>query len=289
MGKDGSEMVLIPAGTFDMGTDQADLPSVVEWIKGLYPEKLSGITVQAFEDEIPRHPVRLASFYIDRYEVTNAQYRGFVRATRHREPEGMAIVKADGGFATNAAFRPWSDSSFDADKQPVVAVSRDDARAYCNWAGKRLPSEAEWEKAARGGLAGKRFSWGDDWPPPHGAGNFAEEAFKRVFTEDRFPAFAGYDDGKTFPAPVGSFNANGYGLFDMSGNVSEWIEDNYERDYYRHSPADNPRGPRTGEVAMSRGGSWFYKWAYVLRVAKREDGPPSWRAFDQGFRCVMSN
>jgi sulfatase modifying factor 1 len=286
-GEDRSEMVLIPGGAFDMGTERSRLPSIVQWIKFLYPDRTP--TEKAFEDETPSHSVEIDSFYIDRHEVTNARYRTFVRAAGRREPEGMAIVKRDGTFVTDSRFRPWSDSNFNRDAQPVVAVSRDDAQEFCRWAGKRLPTEAEWEKAARGGLKGKEFSWGDDWPPPAGAGNFAEVSFKKVFTEDQFGAFAGYDDGSVFPADVGSFKANGYGIFDMDGNVSEWVQDNYSTDYYRNSPPRNPTGPAAGENAIARGGSWFYKSAHVIRVAKREDGPPSWKGFDQGFRCAVSD
>jgi len=289
-GEDRSEMVLIPGGVFDMGTERGRLPAIVQWIKRVYPDR--NPTEKAFEDETPSHSVEIDSFSIYRYEVTNARYRTFVRATGHREPEGMAIVKRDGEFVTDSRFRPWSDSNFNRDQQPVVAVSRDDAREFCRWAGKRLPTEAEWEKAARGGLNGKEFSWGDDWPPPSGAGNFAEVSFGKVFTEDRFGAFAGYVDGSVFPADVGSFTANGYGMFDMDGNVSEWVQDDYSSEYYRNSPRRNPTGPGNGGDegnAVARGGSWFYKSAHVIRVAKREDGPPSWKGFDQGFRCAVSD
>lgn len=108
-------------------------------------------------------------------------------------------------------------------------------------------------------------------------------------TRHRFGAFPGYDDGSVFPADVGSFTANGYGIFDMAGNVSEWVQDDYGSDYYSNSPTRNPAGPAAGEHAIARGGSWFYKSAHVIRVAKREDGPPSWKGFDQGFRCAVSN
>jgi formylglycine-generating enzyme required for sulfatase activity len=286
-GEDRSDMVLIPEGAFDMGTERSRLPSIVQWIKRLYPER--NPTEKGFEDETPSHSVEIDSFYLDRYEVTNARYRTFVGATGHREPEGMAIIERNGKFVEHSRFRPWSDSNFNRDQQPVVAVSRDDAQEFCRWAGKRLPTEAEWEKAARGGLNGKEFSWGDDWPPPVGAGNFAEVSFKKVFTEDRFEAFAEYEDGSVFPADVGSFKANGYGIFDMDGNVSEWVEDDYSSDYYRNSPKRNPTGPDAGEKAIARGGTWFYKSAVIIRVAKRENAPPSWRGFDQGFRCAVSN
>jgi formylglycine-generating enzyme required for sulfatase activity len=131
-------------------------------------------------------------------------------------------------------------------------------------------------------------------PPPPKAGNFAEDSFKRTFKESRFPAFKGYDDGFAYIAPVGSFAPNGYGLYDMIGNAAEWVQDYYRKDYYETSPGSNPRGPLSGDIAsnsdqkgITRGGSWFYKWAYVLRIAKRESGPHGWRGFDVGFRCVM--
>lgn len=284
--RDGSEMVRIPAGTFVMGSTAASLPQTAEWMRRLYPQR-QDLTERSFEDETPPHPVDLDAFYIDRYEVTNEQYRRFVQATGHREPQGMAIVQVNGEFVTQPSFRPWADPHFSGAKQPVVCVTLEDAKAYAAWAGKRLPTEAEWEKAARGGLAGKEFTWGDHWPPPSNAGNFAEEAFKRVFTASRFPAFAGYDDAVAYTAPVGSFTPNGYGLFDMAGNAAEWVEDLYAKDYYGTSPRKDPHGPESGEKGITRGGSWFYKWAYVVRVAKRESGPRSWRGFDVGFRCAM--
>ena len=292
LSKDGAEMVLIPGGSFQMGTDRSRLPNTVSWVRGLYPGlkevNLKDLDVNAFEDETPRHTVYLDSFYIDKYEVTNEQYRKFVRATGQKEPEGKAVVKVDGKFVIDPAFRPWSDPDFNGDKQPVVCVSYEDAKAYAEWAGKRLPTEAEWEKAARGGISGRQFTWGDKWPPPAKAGNFAEESFKRVFTEDRFPAFAGYDDGAPFPTPVGSFTANGYGLFDMAGNAAEWVEDRYAKSYYANSPKQNPKGPDSGEKGVTRGGSWFYKWAYAIRVGKRESIPTSASSFDLGFRCARA-
>ena len=121
----------------------------------------------------------------------------------------MAIVKRDGEFVTQLRFRPWSDSNFNRDEQPVVAVSRDDGQEFCRWAGKRLPTEAEWEKAARGGLNGQQFSWGDDWPPPAGAGNFAEVSFKTVYTEDRFGAFGS----------VSSWRNDGGGVITVSASA----------------------------------------------------------------------
>ena len=120
-GEDRSEMVLIPGGVFDMGTERSRLPAIVQWIKRVYPDR--NPTEKTFEDETPSHSVEIDSFSIDRYEVTNARYRTFVRATGHREPEGMAIVRRAGEFVTDSRFRPWSDSNFNRDQQRLKDLS----------------------------------------------------------------------------------------------------------------------------------------------------------------------
>jgi iron(II)-dependent oxidoreductase len=237
VGKDGAQMVLIPAGEFQMEGNAGK------------------------DDEKTVYTVYIDAFYIDKYEVTNAQYRRFVQATGHREPRDILNN------------RPWSGKNFSGDNQPVVSVSWEDAKAYCEWAGKRLPTDAEWGKAARGGLEGMKYVWGDDWPPPRGAGNFRIE---------------GYADGYSYPAPVGSFDPNGYGLYDMAGNVSEWCADWFalHKDYYSGSPRRNPSGPSSGTVRVTRGGSWGHDEAHFLRVAYRGLGPK--RGYIHcGFRCVV--
>jgi len=137
---DDSPMVLIPAGEFEMGTDSSEISQLVQWAKSFD----SSANADWFKDETPRHTVYLEAFYIDVYEVTNAQYKKFMDATGHKPPMF------------------WDDPKCNAPNQPVVGVSWEDARAYCEWAGKRLPTEAEWERAARGGFIGKRYPWGDD-------------------------------------------------------------------------------------------------------------------------------
>jgi len=249
------DMVLIPAGEFQMGSNESD-------------------------DEKPIHTVYLDAFYIDKYEVTNAQYRKFVKAG-HKEPEGYGYV--NGTWQTG--FKPWSDSNFKGDNQPVVCVSWEDAKAYADWIGKRLPTEAEWEKAARGGVTGKKYVWGDEFPPSKNAGNFADISAKKVFIN--WSIIDGYDDGYTYTAPVGSFKPNGYGLYDMAGNVWEWCSDWYDSNYYATSPKLNPAGSASGSYRVLRGGSWlFFRNGSLLRVSNRDYGAPTLLYYKLGFRCA---
>ena len=252
------DMVLIPAGDFQMGDNFNE----------------------GYPNERPVHTVYLDAFYIDKYEVNNAQYRKFIDVN-----------------PANKTPAYWNNKNYNAPDQPVVGISWDGASAYAKWIGKRLPTEAEWEKAARGGLLGKRFPWGDDWPPPLKAGNFADEAFKRAFPEPSV-FIPGYGDGYTYPAPVGRFSPNGYGLYDMSGNVFEWCADEYDENYYEKSPKNNPKaingskssvGPfnRAEPLGMViRGGSWNSFNETELRVAFRRYS--RMHTNNIGFRCVMS-
>ena len=224
IGKDSAEMVLIPAGSFKMGSSD-----------GYDPEK-------------PVHTVYVDAFYMDKYEVANAQYRKFMQATGHREPDY------------------WDDSRFNQPNQPVVGVNWNDAVAYARWAGKRLPTEAEWEYAARGGLEGRKYPWGD--------------------TIDSSKALYHQDSSTVKSVSVGSYSSNGYGLYDMAGNVWEWCADWYGSDYYSKSSSRNPQGPSSGSTRVLRGGSW-YNVTVSLRVAGRNFFNPASTNYDGlGFRCV---
>jgi len=200
-------------------------------------------------NERPVHTVYLDAFYIDVHEVTNAQYKKFMDATGRSAP----------------AY--WNDKNYNAPDQPVVGVTWFDAETYAKWAGKRLPTEAEWEKAARGGLAGKRYPWGDT-----------------VTNDDANCTGVGGKDKWTYSAPVGSFAPNGYGLYDMAGNAYEWCADWVDSGYYAKSPKSNPKGPDSGTYRVLRGGAWYGTYDR-LRVADREGGEPALTNEHIGFRC----
>jgi len=282
IGKDGAKMLLIPAGEFLMGTDSSEIPELVKLAKQWFPDADSSW----FEDETPRHTVSVDASYMDAYEVTNAQYKKFVQATGHSEPVGLVLE--GNTLRSDLNLKPWNSKNYNGDNQPVVCVTWEDAKAYAEWAGKRLPTEAEWEYAARGELADKRYVWGDDWPPPKNSGNFADESYKKAF-----PGLVinGYDDGYAYSAPIGSFKSNGYGLYDMAGNVWEWCADWYGDKYYDSSPKQNPNGPDVpdfGSFHVLRGGSWYYGHydTYDLCIASRHF--PAFDSFTIGFRCVVS-
>lgn len=201
-------------------------------------------------DHAPVHEVILDTFYIQRYEVTNFQYARFCNETGHRPPF----------FWEMAGFRCGPDYPH----HPVVGVSWRDAVAYANWCGRRLPTEAEWEYAARGGLEGRRFPCGDTLEPHQG--NFSKS-------------------NQRGPVAVGSYPPNRYGLNDMQGNVVEWVSDWYAPDYYRNSPTSNPTGPEAGRFRVIRGGGW-HSGASCNRVYFRNALPTNWLDFNLGFRCV---
>ncbi len=269
IGKDGAPMVLIPAGEFEMGTDVDEIPGIVKWAKLFH----SNASASWLEHETPRHTVYLDAFYIDVYEVTNAQYQKFMDATGHKAP----------GY--------WNGSDLNQPNQPVVGVSWYDAMAYAKWAGKRLPTEAEWEKAARGGLVGKQFPWGNEDPDGTQC-NLADTNTNIDWSVKTV------DDGYQSSSPVGTYPPNGYGLYDMAGNVWEWCMDEYQRDSYKISPRRNPMAGGTilGVIdnftsvkspRSLRGGSWDFA-PNDVRVANRNRGDPT-NAYDYvGFRCAGS-
>jgi formylglycine-generating enzyme required for sulfatase activity len=260
-------MVLIPAGTFSMGTDDG------------------------FPYEGPVHPVTLKSFWIDEHEVTVAQFEKFVAATHYKTDaekygwSGVFDVKSGEWTKVDGAdFRHPHGPKGAAAKpdEPVVHVSSADAEAYAKWAGKRLPTEAEFEYAARGGLDRKKYAWGDQLTP---GGKFMANTWQGTFPkkDEGGDKYAGV-------APVKSFQPNGYGLYDMTGNVWEWCSDFFDPDYYAKSPKENPTGPPRGEERCIRGGSWMCSENYCVgyRVAARNKTAPDSGLTNLGFRCAKS-
>jgi len=220
-------MIRIPGGSFWMGSEGR------------------------FTWESPRHRVIVDAFDIAPTSVTRRAYEVFIRETSHEEPKG------------------WNDSAFANPEQPVVGVNWFDAVAYCDWLTKangstyRLPTEAEWEKACRGGIVEHEYAWGNETP-------------------ESIDYFQGEWNA---PRRVGAWRANGFGLFNMGDNVHEWCVDWFAADYYLLSPEANPAGPPDGTRRVSRGGSWRHQ-IKGSRAAHRSSLPPQFRYADYGFRVV---
>ena len=238
--KDGMKLVYVPAGSFSMGSENGS--------------KYGG------SDEKPVHTVYLDAFWIDRTEVTNAMYLKCV---------GAGACQAPYKSGSHTRSRYFGDSQF-AD-YPVLYINWNGADAYCGWAGRRLPTEAEWEKAARG-PDGRTYPWGE------GA--------------DKQKANYNYEDANAHnkdTTKVGSFpaGASPYGALDMAGNVQEWVADWYDKTYYQSSPDHNPGGPAPGSVRVARGGS-FYMLDSDIISAVRSDAVPDAQVDELGFRCAQS-
>jgi len=228
MGKDQAEMVFIEAGEFTMGVGRGD-PA-----------------------EGPAHSVYLDAYWIDRYEVTNAQYMKFMEETRHAPPSS------------------WGSPKLNEADQPVVGVSWEDAAAYAKWAGKRLPTEAEWEKAARGGgRLGETqvYPWGSRWDE------------KKANTAEALA-------GRTLGARTLPEGASPFGVFHMAGNAAEWVADWYDPEYYAKSPKENPKGPEQGKWKVVRGGGWWCKSDHCQVTDRRKEAPTT-RTSSIGFRCAV--
>ena len=257
-------MALIPGGTFRMGADSE------------------------FPFEGPVHPVTVKGFWMDKHEVTVAEFGRFVKATGYKteaekygwggvfDPKVGSWTKGDG-----ADWRfPDGPGKPAQPEEPVTQVSHADAAAYARWAKKRLPTEAEWEYAARGGQSGQTYIWGDDLRPKG----------KTVanWWQGTFPERDTGEDGYHGRAPVGKYAPNRYGLYDMAGNVWEWCADWFGDEYYRQSPATDPAGPAQGEERVIRGGSWMCSENYCrgFRAAARSRSAPDSGLNNLGFRCV---
>ncbi|KRF05993.1 hypothetical protein ASG89_19805 [Paenibacillus sp. Soil766] len=283
-GKEG--MVLIPGGKFLMGTDDREgFPA---------------------DGEGPVREISVKPFYIDTCAVTNADFKQFVDATNYQteaEAFGWSFVFHLFVSETTAAHvqnkvqqTPWwwvvegadwlhpegPDSHVeDRWDHPVIHVSWSDAMAYCKWAGKRLPTEAEWEYAARGGLAQKRYPWGDELKP-------AGKHMCNIW-QGKFPDKNNQSDGYAGTAPVKAFEPNAYGLYNVAGNVWEWCSDWFSPNYHVKGKRDNPVGPPAGDTRVLRGGSYLCHRSYCnrYRVAARSKNTPDSSTGNIGFRCAV--
>jgi sulfatase modifying factor 1 len=280
------EQVAVPAGTFLMGDSSGDR--------------------NPLDGEVPLHPVSLAAFQIDACSVTNDDFAAFVHDTGYRteaEQFGfsavfhLAVTAPAEDILGTPAGTPWWRGVRGADwahpggrnssleglaDHPVVHVSWNDAMSYCEWAGRRLPTEAEWEYAARGGLDGKKYPWGDEEPDVGG--------WRANIWQGTFPTLNTVDDGWLTTAPVRSYAPNGYGIWQPVGNVWEWCSDWYSNRYYGSSPQNDPRGAASGSARVLRGGSYLCHNSYCNRYrnSARSHNTPDSSAGNVGFRTVAA-
>jgi formylglycine-generating enzyme required for sulfatase activity len=263
----GPEMVLVPAGDFLMGQSPDAVQRTVELCKrvaGAGPQQLRWCTATMLGDAEPEVRVLLGSYAIDRFEVTNAEYRACVRA---------------GACAAEVLTR--IEDRLSGPRQPVVGVTFEDAQRYCRFRNKRLPTEAEWEKAARG-TGGRLWPWGDYWDP--GATNHGRFDSPAALAQD----WAGDEgDGALWSANVGSFprDRSPFGVYDMAGNVSEWVDDAYGREPPQARSWVSPRGAPAGPWRSVRGGNWRMP-AHMTVLSSRQGWPPQFVAPYLGFRCA---
>lgn len=260
-------MVLITTTTFMMGADDGR------------------------EEDGPVHRVTVSPFEIGRHEVTVGEFRRFVDATGYKTnaehdfgSKVFDMKTGKWGPVKGANWRhPEGPGSTVRNNEPVCQVSWNDAAAYAKWAGLRLPTEAEWECAARGGLDGDTYTWGKDLAP--------EGRMLANYWQGDFPKHNEVQDGYALRAPVGSFPPNAYGLYDMTGNVWEFTADWFAPDYFENSPSENPAGPPAGEQKVVRGGSFLcaINSCQGFRVASRHHHVPGTGLNNMGFRCAKTH
>jgi formylglycine-generating enzyme required for sulfatase activity len=295
----GMKFVLVPAGEFLMGSDES--PEILSKSYSQYERR----RVLELGDEAPVHGVRITqAFYLGQFEVSVAQFRKFIEASGY-SPESVADGTGGYGYSANYdssksisgdAFErrdpkySWRNPGFvQGDDHPVVNVTWNDAVVLAKWLSEkegvkyRLPTEAEWEYACRAGTR-TRYASGDDPKSLLKMANVFDLDAGEYWQRWAQFALAGHD-GFAFTSPIGSFAPNAWGLYDMHGNVWEWVSDWYGNDYYARSPTDNPQGPADGSVRVRRGGSW-HTWALYARSSYRNWITPSSRYTLVGMRLV---
>jgi len=288
VGRDGAEMMLIPAGEFEMGRNDGyehEKPVHTIYPSAFYWQFEMGSNY-VHNSEKPVHTVYLDAFYMDKYEVTNARYAKFLNEYgKNTDAAGHELIDlSHSGYLiekSGSVYRTKKGYEF----HPVVVVTWYGAAAYAQFYGKRLPTEAQWEKAARGGLEGKKYPWGDEIDETKANCNYSSRGLT-------------IKDMLKYLKPVGSFPPNGYGLFDMAGNVWEWCAAECDANYYSKSPKNNPTGPDTPirfvgsdftsvkQERVQRGGSWFDGCS--VRCTYRLDCVPTYWEVNVGFRCVFA-
>ncbi|MFQ5646879.1 MAG: formylglycine-generating enzyme family protein [bacterium] len=268
-------MVFVPAGWFYMGSKNEEIKLAMEIFRN--DEGMPAVE-SWFSDESPQHKVYLDAFYIDKYEVSNQEYKQFVNAGGYKN-KNFWTEEGWNWLQEKKATEPdcWSYDDFNRPEQPVVCVSWYEAGAYARWAGKRLPSEAEWEKAARGDDH-RIFPWGNKAPKRDS-----------LYLANYHPGKNQAEDGYRFTAPAVSFSEgkSPYGAVNMAGNVWAWCSDWYGEKYYSFSPPKNPQGPDKGEKKIVRGGAWL-NFSVSIRSAYRSYVSPQLRYSHIGIRCVRS-
>jgi formylglycine-generating enzyme required for sulfatase activity len=260
--KDGMQMMFVPAGKFLMGSTQAQADAAFQDCQRKYTTLKCSQAV--FNAQVPQHTVYLDAYWIDRTEVTNAQYQKCVAGGTCTPPQEKKSYKRNDYYG-DARYSDY----------PVIYVSWYQAKSYCEWAGRRLPSEAEWEKAARG-VDGRTYPWGSE-----------------INCNRANYYYAGKDGSKNYcvgdTIMVGSYPdwSSPSGAVDMAGNVWEWVNDYYNEGYYQHSPPSNPPGPQEGQDRIYRGGSWTDEAEGLSSVLRMRSNPNNW-IFNLGFRCASS-
>ncbi|TVS08568.1 MAG: formylglycine-generating enzyme family protein [Planctomycetaceae bacterium] len=290
----GMQLRLIPPGEVMMGSAE----SAEELAKAF--QEYGAPPASLFEDEHPRHRVRITRpFYLGVHEVTLGQFRQFVEETGYRTDAEKGTGGVKGAFGIDPktgkpgifAEYSWRNAGFEqTDEHPVVNVSWNDAVEFCRWLSRkegktyRLPTEAEWEYACRAGTTTRHYH-GDDPEDLAAVDNVGDATFRAKFPHWDWTIEA--EDGYVFTSPVGKFEANAFGLYDMHGNVWEWCADWYDAKYYANSPVDDPPGPASGSYRVGRGGSWGHGAASCRSADRNWEGPVN-RNGNLGFRLART-